>query len=515
MSRLARSAGAVGLGALLITALPPFDLWFMAVLVVGAFALLVRGQPLKRSALLGFLFGLGFFVPMLHWTGMETGPVPWLILGVFEALFFIPLAMGVTLVQRVPGWPVWVAAIWVADEAIRGRFPYGGFTWGKLAFSQADSPMVGVASLAGSPGLSFVVALCGGLLAWVVVTRLVWVRVTAVAGTAGLLFGPLLLQPPAANGESSSVAVVQGNVPDAGLDYNSEKRAITNNHVEATKELAADIEAGRVQRPDMVLWPENSSDISPFHDADTYEAIDEAVRAVGVPVLISAIIPTDDQRNVKNTSIMWDPQTGPGDTYVKRHPMPFGEYIPFRSIAERITDAVEAQPRDHLPGDEVGIFETDSGVIGNVICFEIAFDGVVRDAVREGGQFLSVQTNNATFGYSEMTEQQLAQSRVRAVEHGRTVIVSALAGVSAIVSPEGEVTDRSELFTQNVMLTDVPLVDDTTLATKVGAWPEWVITVLGAGIVVFTVVSARRNRGAGHPSDGPTEQPALVQAGAQ
>ncbi|PZF80429.1 apolipoprotein N-acyltransferase [Jiangella anatolica] len=494
MTHLWRYAGAALLGVSLVAAFPPYDLWFVAVLVPGAFALLVRDQPLKRSALLGYLFGAGFFLPLLDWTGMEVGPIPWIILALFEALFFIPLALGVTLVQRLPGWPVWTAAVWIADEAIRGRFPYGGFTWGKLAFSQADSPMLGLASWAGSPGLSFAVALAGGLLAWVVVERRLWVRGAAAAGAVAIVVAPLLIQPLTPGGDTVTVAIVQGNVPAEGLAYNDEKRAITRNHVEATEALAADVEAGEVERPDIVLWPENSSDISPFHDADTYRAIDGAVRAIGVPTLISAIVPTDDGRNVRNTSILWDPVDGPGDTYVKRHPMPFGEYIPMRSIAARITDAVNQQPRDHLPGDTVGIFQVGDTIIGDVICFEVAFDGIVRDAVIDGGQFLSVQTNNATFGRTEMTEQQLAQSRVRAFEHGRTVLVSALAGVSAVVAPDGSVTDRAELFTQDVIVTDVPLADGLTLATRVGAWPEWIITALGAGAVALVVVNARRAR---------------------
>jgi apolipoprotein N-acyltransferase len=480
------------LGTALVAAFPPYDLWFVAIIVTGGFALVVRDQSVKRSAVLGFLFGLGFFVPLLHWTGLETGPVPWLVLAVFEALFIIPLSVGVTVVQRLPGWSVWTAAIWVAEEALRGRLPYGGFTWGKLAFSQADSPVLAVASLGGTPALSFTVALAGGLLAWAVVEQRIWLRAASVAAAGALVLGPLLISPLTADAGSITVAVVQGNVPQAGLDFNSKARAITNNHVAATEQLAADIDAGRVKRPDVVIWPENSSDISPFDDPVTYRAIDHAVQAVGVPVLISAIIPTEDRRNVRNTSILWDPVTGPGKEYVKRHPMPFGEYIPFRSIAERITDAVKKQPRDHLPGNKVGIFTVGSATIGDVICFEVAFDGIVRDAVRAGGQFLSVQTNNATFGYTEMTEQQLAQSRVRAFEHGRTVVVSALAGVSAIIAPDGHVLDRAELFTQDVMVTDVPLSNGTTIATTIGAWPEWVLTATGLAVLAWIALNLRR-----------------------
>lgn len=495
MSHLARAAGAALLGAALILAFPPYDVWPVAIVVPGAFALLVRGVSLRRSALHGLLLGLAFFTPFLYWTGPETGPVPWILLSIAQALFFIPLAMGLTLVQRLPGWPVWTAAIWVADEALRGRLPYGGFTWGKLAFAQADSPMLGLAALGGSPLVTFAVALAGGLLAWAVLRRGVVLRVVAVGASAALVTVGALVSAPAPDGPTVSVAIVQGNVPELGLDFNSRARAVTNLHVDATRELADDIEAGRVERPDLVLWPENSSDISPFHDAETFRAIDGAVRDIGVPVLISAIVPTTDEKNVRNTSILWDPETGPGQDYVKRHPMPFGEYIPFRELAARITDAVNRQPRDHLPGDRIGLFDIAGTPVGNVICFEVAFDDIVRDAVNAGGEVLSVQTNNATFGFTPMTEQMLSMSRLRAVEHDRTVLVAALAGVSAVVDPDGQVLDRAELYTQDVLVTDVPLSTHLTIATRVGAWPEWLVTAAGALAVAAAVVSRRRSRG--------------------
>ncbi|MGH8827064.1 MAG: apolipoprotein N-acyltransferase, partial [Jiangellaceae bacterium] len=471
-SHLARAAGAIALGAALVLAFPPHDVWFVAVLVSGAFALVVRDQPLRRSALYGVLFGLGFFVPFLPWIGLDVGPVPWLLLAALESLFFVPLALGITLVQRGPGWPVWIGAVWVAEEALRGRIPYGGFTWGNLSFSQVDGPLLPLASLGGAPFVTFAVGVGGGLLAWAVVVRRAWVRVVAVAAAAAVATSGLLVPAAAPRGDTVTVAVVQGNATRPGLDFVGRAREITNNHVEATHQLAEDVAAGSVEQPDFVIWPENSSDVSPYHDQRTYDAVDGAVRAIGVPVLLSAIVPTEDQKNVRNTSIVWDPRTGPGATYVKRHPMPFGEYIPFRSLAEKITDAVQRQPRDHLAGDEIGVLDMGAAVVGNVICFEVAFDDIVRDAVTAGGQLITVQTNNATFGFTPMTEQQLAMARLRAVEHGRAVLVAALAGVSAVVAPDGDVLDRAELFTQDVMVDDLRLSDATTLATELGAWPE-------------------------------------------
>lgn len=510
---LLRSAGTVVAGLALVLAFPPFDLWFTAALVPGAFALLVRRQSLRRAALYGFLLGMAFFLPLMYWTGLEVGPIPWILLALLESSFFIPLGIGFALVQRMPGWPVWVAAVWVADEALRGRVPYGGLTWGKLAFAQADSPFTGLAALGGSPFVSFAVALTGGVVAWFLVSRNLRMRVVAAAGATAVTVSGLAVSPPTADGDTITVATVQGNVPVKGLDFNSRARAVTTNHAETTHQLAADVRAGVVPQPDLVIWPENSSDINPFSDQRTYQAIDAAVRDIGVPVLVSAIIPTEDERNVQNTSILWDPETGPGHRYVKRHPMPFGEYIPFRQIAEKITDAVQRQPRDHVGGDEVGLFQTGSAALGVAICFEVGFDEIVRDAVTEGGQLLVVQTNNATFLDSPMTEQHLAMSQLRAVEHGRTMIVSALSGVSAIVGPDGGVRQRAELFTQDVLVDDVQLSDATTLATAIGAWPEWVLVALAVGALGGAAGRMRRgSSGRAEPAEEPAAAPVAVPA---
>lgn len=503
-----RPVAAVALGATLILAFQPHDLWFVAIAVAGAFALLVRDQPVRRAALLGFLVGAGFFVPFLPWIGAEVGPIPWLLLAVVEAAFFAPLGVGVMLVQRLRAWPIWAAAVWVAVEALRGRVPYGGFTWGKLAFSQVEGPVLGIAALGGSVLMSFAVALAGGLLASALLARPVWHRVAALAGALAIVVAGTFVPSAQASNPSITVAVVQGNVPRPGLDFNAEKRVILDNHVEATHQLAADIAAGTSAQPDIVVWPENSSDINPFADSAAHAAIGSAVRAVGVPTLVGTLVPTDDQRNVENTSVVWDPVTGPGQTYVKRHPMPFGEYIPMRDIARIITDAVDRQPRDFVAGQEVGVLDMGVAQVGGVICFEVAFDNLVRDVVREGAQILAVQTNNATFGFAPMTEQQLAMSRIRAIEHDRTVLVAALAGVSAVIDRDGAVRERRELFTRGVMVADVELSEATTPATTVGEWPEWVLCGLALGAAGLAWRSRRgdvggtsRDTGSGSPAE--------------
>jgi apolipoprotein N-acyltransferase len=490
---LACAVAAAATGAALILAFPPYDLWFVGVAVTAGFALLVRGQSVRNAVGLGLCTGVGFFVPFLPWIGQEVGPIPWLLLAGLQGLFFAPLGVAVMLVQRLPGWPVWTAAAWVAQEALRGRVPYGGLTWGKLAFSQADGPMLGLASVGGSPLVSFAVALAGGLLAWAVVARRVMARVAAVAAAFGVIAVGALIPTPELAGPTATVAVVQGNVPELGLGFNDERRRITRNNAEVTVALADDVAGGRTTQPDLVVWPENSVDINPYADAQTRAEVSRAVDAIAAPTLIGALVPTPDGRNVENTSIVWEPGSGAGQTYVKRHPMPFGEYIPFRSIARRITSAVDQQPRDFVAGDDVGLLEMGPSDIGAVICFEVAFDNLVRDAVNAGADLLAVQTNNATFGFTPMTEQQLAMARFRAVEHGRTVLVAALAGVSAIVGPDGAVRERAELYTQDVLLADVGLSQARTTATTVGEWPEWILVAVAVAVTAMAALGWRRH----------------------
>jgi apolipoprotein N-acyltransferase len=172
--------------------------------------------------------------------------------------------------------------------------------------------------------------------------------------------------------------------------------------------------------------------------------------------------------------------------------MPFGEYIPFRRIARMIAaDAVDRQPRDFVAGQQVGVLDMAGVQVGAIICFEVAFDNLARDVVREGAELLAVQTNNAGFGYSPMTEQQLAMARLRAVEHGRWTLVAALAGVSAVVDPSGGVTQRIELFERDVMMAGVELSDARTVATTVGEWPEWLLTALAVTALALAVARAR------------------------
>lgn len=504
--RLVRPAAAALSGVLLYVSFPPRPLWW---LVLAGFALLgwVLHERRLRAALgLGLLAGLGFMLPLLHWTGEEVGPVPWLALAFAESLFIAVGCVGIAAVSRIAYWPVWAAAVWVLDEAVRARVPFGGFPWGKIAFGQADSVFLPLAALGGTPLLSFAVVLCGfGFFEAVRQFRVyratgkvpraaVVAAAAAVAVPVAAALAALPLVDDSAEDGTATVAAIQGNVPRLGLDFNSQRRAVLDNHADRTRLLADEVKAGKVPQPDFVLWPENSSDLDPYRNADAREVIDDAVAAIGVPTVIGAVV-EPDTGTLRNTLIEWDPKAGPVDTYDKRHIQPFGEYMPMRSFVRIFSKDVDRVQRDFGPGDKVGVFDLAGTKVGLVTCYEAAFDDAVRDTVTHGGQMIAVPSNNATFGRSEMTYQQLAMSQVRAVEHGRAVVVPVTSGVSAVIRPDGTIVEKTRMFTPDALVDEVPLRSSLTPATRMGPLPEGILALLalaGLGWASARALSARK-----------------------
>ncbi|GAA2303192.1 apolipoprotein N-acyltransferase [Streptomyces hawaiiensis] len=506
--RLAPAAAAALSGLLLYVSFPPRTLWWLALPAFAVFGWVLRGRGWKAALGLGYLFGLGFLLPLLVWTGVEVGPGPWLALVAIEALFVAAVGAGVAAVSRLPGWPVWAAAVWIAGEAVRARAPFNGFPWGKVAFGQADGVFLPLAAVGGTPVLGFAVVLCGFGLYEVVRLAVRWRRtgeVRRAAAAMGLLslavpvVGAVAARPlvsDSAEDGTATVAVIQGNVPRAGLDFNSQRRAVLDYHVRETERLAAEVKAGKVARPDFVLWPENSSDIDPFANPDARAVIDAAAKSIGVPISVGGVVERDGK--LYNEQILWDPAKGPVDTYDKRQIQPFGEYLPLRSLIGAINKNWTAMVRqDFSRGTEPGVFTMDGAKVGLVTCYEAAFDWTVRSEVTDGAQMISVPSNNATFDRSEMTYQQLAMSRVRAVEHSRTVTVPVTSGVSAIIMPDGRITQRTGMFVADSLVQKVPLRSSQTPATRLGILPEIALVLVAAGGIGWAVGAGLRGRRAG------------------
>ncbi|GAA4781758.1 apolipoprotein N-acyltransferase [Actinomycetospora chlora] len=499
-----RVAGAVVAGLLLYVAFPPLGAWWAAPLGIALVLAVVEGRRVRTAFGLGLLTGVAYQWPLLHWTGEYVGGVWLLLLVALTVVVAVPVALA-PLVLRLPGAPLWAAALWVAGEAVIERWPFAGFPWAKLAFGQPGGPFAPLASLGGAPLVSFAVALSGaGLWALVRTLRSRRRAATLAGALVALLLGPIAglatwpsvaADPP---GPTITVAAVQGNVPRAGLDFNTQRRAVLDNHVAQTRRLADDVRAGRTPRPDLVIWPENSSDIDPIRNADAGAEIQAVTDEVGVPVVVGAVLSgTRDPdgtivQGPRNTAIVWMPGTGPAATYTKRHILPFGEYIPLRPVARAVSSLVD-RVTDFEPGTGSGVLTAGPARLGVVTCYEVVFDDAVRDAVRGGADLLTVPTNNATFGYSDMTYQQQGMSRIRAIEHDRAVVIAATSGQSAIVAPDGTLVARTgPLFTPGLLVERVPLRTTTTLATRLGPGPEWVLAGLGAAAVIAGVVVARR-----------------------
>ena len=480
---LLRCVAALGGGALLYASFPPRPLWFLAPFGIAVLFVVLRGRGLRAGFGYGYLAGLGFLVPLLPWIGVYVGPLPWLALAAAEAVAVGLFGAMTAVLTRLPGAPLWVACAWVGTEALRSTVPLHGFPWGKLAFGQSDGALLPLASLAGAPGLTFAVALIGASLAALILHARARRRVGAVLCAAAVL-APVALafavlpgvHATNTQGTDTTVALIQGNVPRLGLEFNAQRRAVLDNHVAETMKLAADIAAGRQPQPQLVIWPENSSDIDPFANPDAAQVIGDAARAIKVPILVGAVLVNGDG-TTSNAAIVWNPVTGPGEQHIKRVLVPFGEYLPARSFFRHFSSYADLAG-NFVPGHGNGVVTLNGVPIAVATCYEVAFDNLVDDSVRAGAQLITVPTNNATFGRTEMTYQQLAMSQVRAVEHGRAVLVAATSGVSAVIAPDGSVLSHTSLFTADVLVAQVPLRTATTLATRLGAGPEIVLSVL-------------------------------------
>ncbi|NJP69037.1 apolipoprotein N-acyltransferase, partial [Streptomyces spiramenti] len=510
---LPRTLLAVVAGLALAAAFPPYGLWPLSVLAVAALSALTHRRTARQGAWTGLAMGLAFFLGLLKWLNV----IGWdavIGLSLLQAFFFVPLGAALALTSRLPLWPLWAACLWVAEEWARDRVPLGGFPWGRLAFANTDTPFTPLAALGGAPLVTFAVALTGALAAcaclraWRIRRSLVCRAALPAAGAAGLaavtvLAGSAVPVRTDAD-ETVRIAVVQGNVQQPGMDFLGRPMLILNNHVEATLQLAEDVRSGREEQPDLVIWPENASDLDPHRYPDAYQAIDRAARAVGVPILVGALVDHPTREGyVENQGIVWDPRTGPGDSYTKQHPVPFGEYVPYRDVLSRFITRLERVPRDFWPGETTGVLDVGPARLGDVICFEVAYDGIVRDTVNDGARALVIQTNNATYGRTGQPEQQLAMSSLRAVEHGRAVVTAAPSGISAIVAPDGTVEQRTEEFTQDVLIGELPLRDARTVASRVGAAPEWGLALGGLVAWGWAIARNRRLRRADSPGTAP------------
>ena len=492
---LARVVVAVAAGALLGLAFAPHDHPWLTIVAVPLFLAALDGASAKSGFLIGAGFGIAYYAVLVPWLSVIGGDAA-VALAILEGLFYAVFGLFATQVVKLKLWMLWIPCLWVATEFAAASVPFGGFPWGRLAWALSDNPLGKLAAFVGIPALSFVVAFIG-VLVYAVLRRQSGLRLRAVALVAGVAIiggSALISLPTAGDGKTVKAAMVQGNVPGKGLEFLGRARTVTRNHLNATLDLEKRVQDGTEMKPDLVIWPENSTDIDPYEDAETRADIEQAVKAVDVPILVGAITDGPGPNERQTTGIVWDPVTGPGQRYAKRHPVPFGEYIPFRDELLPYIKRLEMIGRQTAPGKGPGVMPIRGITYGDVICFELVYDNIISDVVKGGAQVLIVQTNNATYGGTGQPDQQFAITRMRAIETGRTVLIASTSGISGVIRPDGTVEHKSAQFVPDVYVATVPVRDSQTLATTLGGWPQWILTGLGLLGIVLALVDRRRRR---------------------
>jgi apolipoprotein N-acyltransferase len=511
-------------GLALAVAFPPTGFWPLAAVGPAMLTIALWRQRGRVAFAVGAVFGLAFFLTLLSWL-VNLAWYAWVALAVVESLIFAVLTIGQWLLLRLRAWPLAVGGWWVAAEAVRDRWPWGGFPWGRLVMSQASAPTVRWTAIGGPPFLTFLIAICGGCLAWVLLgsgiadqrgswaRARVWPALALAASAALALAGAVLPADQAtAGGPRAEVAAVQGNVPHAkNLPDLWRATTVTQNHAAETQRLAARVRSGAVPAPDVVIWPENSTDQDPAFSPYIFNTIATAVAAIDRPVLVGAVL----QDPVHNAGQLWLPGQGPVAVYLKRRLVPFGEVIPFRSLLDQITSLPSTlQPVNFTPGHKPVVFRLGKIRLGDVICYEVGFDGLVSSEVAAGANLLAMQTNDADFevdGQTGESLQQLAMARIRAIEHDRSVVVASTTGISAIIAPDGRLLASTRTWTPAEIEARVPLRGSISLADRLGGWPEAVIawgTVAAVAWVIGQELRRRRERMAPSQTARPADRTA-------
>jgi apolipoprotein N-acyltransferase len=435
-------------------------------MVVGVAGLIVVARRLadarKRVVLsTGAVFGLAFMGPLIWWlNAVSHGAYVGLVLA--ETVFFAVVMLALRSACRLRHWPLWGAAVWVLGETARGSLPFSGFPWGRLAHTAIDSPFAPYARLLGMPGTTavlFVVAAMVVVLATASTGRARVGAVVVVAVLAGL--GALLPTGVASPSGSRQLALVQGDVPGVFLTW--QRGEIGDLHVAETQRLIGRINRGEVPRP----------------DAGVRGQIESLSAALKAPILVGGIFDGPTLDTAYNAGVVWE-ATGPGERYVKRKVVPYGEYVPFRGALGGIVPRFDRDiPRDMVPGKEEGALRIGDFTVGDTICWDIAYDGIVRETVQSGAQMLVVQTSNASFTNTSQPAQQWNISRLRAIETGRWVLVPSTNGISGIVDASGHAVARARLHEPATLSAKVPLADGSTPALRIGGWLELLLGVLG------------------------------------
>ncbi|BDZ38326.1 apolipoprotein N-acyltransferase [Microbacterium suwonense] len=482
-------------GLMMSLAFPSTGIWILAPVAVATLLICLDGRRLGGALLVGSIYGLVFFSLLVSWTARYLGPVPWIALTIVEGVLSAVAVLLIALAYRwIPrAWPrsrpvllpAIVAALWIVQELFVGNWPYGGFPWARLGMTQADGPFAPVASWVGVSGLGFLMVFAVALLieAARMGRRLRPLRLVVPAVTVlVLLFLPLF--PTTAVG-SMRIAAVQGNGPTGYFDQR-EQYSVIDAQLAATEPLVG-------ERADLVVWPEGGVDYDPFQDPSTARRLTRIVAKMDAPLLANTATERDGE--FFNTSFLWTDEGTATQLHDKRHPVPFGEYVPDRAFFNALApDLIGLLQREYTPGSNPPFMKVGDVGVGLAICFDVIYDEVIRESVQDGAQVLVFQTNNADFRGTDENIQQLAFARMRAIETGRSVVNVSTVGTSQIMRPDGSTVAGLDADEAGALLEDVELRSGLTAGVLLGPWLQLALIVAGPGALVVAGAVARRRR---------------------
>ncbi|MDQ1431801.1 MAG: apolipoprotein N-acyltransferase [Actinomycetota bacterium] len=449
-----------------------------------------RGARPRHAALYGFAFGVacyGVVIPWIRYFGY-VALIP-LVVAMAAAIAVVGALVASFATRRLVS-PFLTAAVWVVLEALRGRWPLGGFPWADLGVALHDVPAArALASFGGTLLVTFVVVAVNGCaleLGLAVANRRPHAGLLSGAGLAGAGLAGLLLvsvvadvarYEPRTTGHLR-VALLQGDDEQLPL-------AAQTNQLLTAKHLA--LAAQLRGHYDLIVFPESSLDTDPEADPALRQQLTAIAREHGASVLVNArTVGTNDQ--YRNTNRLYTPTGRLQGSYSKQHLVPFGEYVPWRDQLSFLSELRQI-PYDFQAGHSRTIFHVAGHAFGSVICFESAFAPLVRDYVRDGAQVIVVSTNNRSYQRSGNSEQHLASSQMRAAETGRPVLQASVSGISAVIEPDGTVHDTTRLFQPAIVRATMPTTTGETPYVRFG---DWVVIGCGIALVIVTVFAIRR-----------------------
>ena len=461
-------------GLLLSAAFKPIGLWFAAPL---AFALLIYTITKSDKYLISFaIFAFTFNAAGLIWSNKYVGITPWIALALLQTIFYLPLALLKRLGEY---WYFFLPVAFLALEELRSRFPFGGFGWLRIGFSQVDAPYARLASVGGVSLLSLATLLLG-VAAFQLAKRGSGLTLPGIA--IALTLVGIFVFPNNSPRQTFQVLAVQGSVPKLGLDFNERATEVFYRHLTATEEA---LSGGK--KPDLIIWPENSVDVDPFNIPKIGSAITSLVDKSEVPLIIGAVLRTEGQ--LQNASVLWEPKVGATTRYIKRHLTPFGEVMPLRSTLTFFSD-LPNQVEDFTPGNATVIHQVGQAKIAPIICFELIDDRLIQSSANSSNLFV-VQTNSATFANTAQSAQQLAITRIRSIEHARYAVSVSTIGISAIVDTNGRVLKSTKENISASINSAVALNSTRTIYDRVGEFAWVLVLLIGLGFSAGLSYAAR------------------------